>query len=651
MFRYLLIFLSLTTWAQSPFVKKSVQIDTASDSLKVHLLSDLCYEYRFVSQDSAILFGQQALELAEELDYQGGVAQACNDLGIIYADPAESDAALSLYNRALSIRKLQNDTMRMAAIYNKIGIVYQVLGKLDSAITYQFRSLDLYEAKQYDFGISYALNNIAIIFSNRGDFENSVNYHLRALSIRKQLNDTRGMAASTVNLGNNLKSLGKLDSAIIMYESAIPLLEDLQAQNHLAATYNNLASLYLDQNNLAEAEENLVKSLDIRKQINDVKGMISSLQILANLQLENKQFTAAKKTLDEGYQLATANHLYSSIANITLAYIDWARATGQFEKGFEMALSHIQYKDSVTNENTQKTISELQTKYETEKKEQQIALQQAEIAEQKAVNTQNIVIIIALLLAVIALTVILLLARSRSRKKQALIRQELEIALKEAQIEAAISSQEKERSRFAKDLHDGFGQMISILNLNLKSLKEDYSNRDEVYEQSASVLDEMYAELKGICFNLMPQSLIQNGVVSAVNEFAARVNLTGKIAVETDFFGLEKRLSDVQEISFYRITQEWVNNILKYSDADKVTIQITRDENEITLMIEDNGAGFDLDSLKSGKGNGWRNMNSRANLIKGELEVDTHLGMRGSTLIVNAPVVKEKLKAEEPAYS
>lgn len=638
MLKYLIFFLSTAALAQSPFSLKKAELDTASDSLKVHLLSDLCYEFRFVSQDSAVMFGQQALDLAKSIQYEKGIAQACNDLGIIYADKAESEKALELYSEALHINIKLADSLRIAALYNKIGILYQVSGRLDSAITNQFKSLAIYEAKKYDFGISYALNNIAIIFANRGDYDNSTKYHLRALTIRKSLNDVRGMAASTVNIGNNLKEVGKTDSAVLMYQSAVPLLKSLEAKNHLAATYNNLAALYIDEDILDSATVNLSKSLSIRREINDVKGVVSCQGNLARIFLKQQKFDAAKSALDEGLELAQLNKLNSSIAEISLTYIDWARETGAFEIGFNQALTHIQFKDSVANDNTQKVISELQTKYETEKKEQQIALQEAEIAEQKAQNQLNLVIIIGLAFVIIALIVIVLLTRSRSRKKQALIRQEAEIKLRETQIEAAISSQEKERTRFAQDLHDGFGQMISILNLNLKTLEKEGSDREKVFEQSSEVLEDMYRELKGICFNLMPQTLIKNGITAAIREFATRVNQTGKLSISTDFFGLEERLTEVQEISLYRITQEWVNNMLKYSDADKVNVQITKDEAEITLIIEDNGLGFDLDLLKSGNGNGWKNMNSRANLIKGVLEVDTTIGIKGNTLIINAPV-------------
>ena len=117
--------------------------------------------------------------------------------------------------------------------------------------------------------------------------------------------------------------------------------------------------------------------------------------------------------------------------------------------------------------------------------------------------------------------------------------------------------------------------------------------------------------------------------------------------MEINVFGLDGRLEDVQEISLYRISQEWVNNILKYSDARKVTVQITKDEEEITLLIEDDGMGFDKNLLIEGKGNGWKNMKSRTNLMKGELEIESTPGMRGNSLILNVEVREEVREAVE----
>ena len=87
----------------------------------------------------------------------------------------------------------------------------------------------------------------------------------------------------------------------------------------------------------------------------------------------------------------------------------------------------------------------------------------------------------------------------------------------------------------------------------------------------------------------------------------------------------------------YRIIQEWINNILKYSNAQKVTVQLTMDQEEITLLIEDDGAGFDRNILINSEGNGWKNLNTRTKLIGGELELETQPDKKGNVLIVNAP--------------
>lgn len=221
----------------------------------------------------------------------------------------------------------------------------------------------------------------------------------------------------------------------------------------------------------------------------------------------------------------------------------------------------------------------------------------------------------------------------------------------EAMMKAIVKGQEDERNRFARDLHDGFGQMISSLMLNIRGLQgaapKKEKERTGIFQLSVSILNDMYVELRNICFNLMPQTLIAAGVGEALKEFAARINSSGSLVVEVSLFDMEKRLAEVQEISIYRIAQEWVNNVIKYSDATRIDLQVTRDDDEITLIIEDNGNGFDKSVLVSGKGNGWKNIHSRANLIKGEVELDTSPGLKGSTFILNAPA---KLEVDEKEH-
>ena len=157
----------------------------------------------------------------------------------------------------------------------------------------------------------------------------------------------------------------------------------------------------------------------------------------------------------------------------------------------------------------------------------------------------------------------------------------------------------------------------------------------------------MYEELRRICFDMMPNTLLQHGLSAALQEFCGRINKADQVSMELDLFGLEERLANLQEVSLYRIVQEWTNNILKYGKAENITVQLTADENELTLMIEDNGPGFDKELLINSKGHGWKNIHTRTKLIDGEIEFDTHEQRRGTTFILNAPIKDTQVKKEE----
>ena len=596
--------------------------------------------FYFTQPDSVAIIADQLESLAMGDEIHLNRARAFHLRGVLKQLRSESDTALKLFNKMEHHARLVPDSTLLSIALLSKGLMLVNMGSLDSAMEYYIsgeKVAQLIGAQNYQ---ARAMAEVARIFSMKGDHEaaltkyrdyyqlvkdsknpndlatayayigaefmffhdhdSSLYYLNKALAIQKQINNVPGIAAAQLNKGSVFQEQNMLDSAIYYYENARENYRKARFTQGLGQLNLNIGSLHLNNGNAAEAIYALKMAISDSKMIKDLHAVTEEHRLLA-----------------KAYSLQ-----------------------GDHELAFNTLTDHLAFKDSLFSLEKENTIQELETRYETEKKEQQIAIQQAEIAEQDALLRYNLVMLIGLSILALSLIAIILLVRSRARKKHALMQKEAQVKLKETQIEAAISSQEKERSRFAKDLHDGFGQMISILNLNLQSLEKKQSNPHEVFDRSTKVLDEMYQELKSICFNLMPQTLIKKGIPAALNEFALRINTTGQKQVITDFHGLDDRLTDLQEISLYRISQEWVNNVLKYSDAQKITIQITKDENEITLLIEDDGVGFDLQLLVNGRGNGWRNMNSRINLIGGTLEVDTQPGRKGSALIINAPMTE-----------
>ncbi|REE01759.1 signal transduction histidine kinase [Marinoscillum furvescens DSM 4134] len=513
------------------------------------------------------------------------------ELGLAHYCQGEFAPAVEAYQRAvLAYEQVGNSALQCETI-NLIGTLIKKQGDYDQARTYFEEGYQLARESGDEIGMGNSLNNLGESFLQQNQPEKALEYFFRSNEHKEAAKDTFGLSFNYDNIAQAYSQLESHDQAIVYFERAAKFKLLSKDSVGYAIVQNNIGEALYQRQQLEEALSYFQKALPIAERANF---------------------------------LDFVQHIYGQMAKVNEDLGDHRAALAHFKQ-------RTAVRDSIFNIAKNKELLEINTRYETEKKERQIA-------EQKVALQQKNILTAGLVGGLIVLVVVgrLMLQRRRLRYENQL--KEEQTRTKEAQIAASIASQEKERSRFAKDLHDGFGQLISILNINLKSLENGANNRQEVFEESAKVLEEMYGELKNICFNLMPQTLIQKGLPAALNEFAARVSVAGKLVVTTDFFGVEERLSDLQEISLYRITQEWVNNIVKYSDAKKVSIQITKDEHELTLMVEDDGSGFDKQKLISGSGNGWKNINSRTNLIHGELELETVIGRRGNSLILNVPV-------------
>lgn len=559
-------------------------------------------EVRKVDCDSAISLINQYQNLAINHPEAELKAEFFMEAGITHYCLGNYDSALESYQLSLDLFKSIGSISRPVELLNLIGTLQKKQGDFDLAEKYFNEGLNYALNKNDSLGIGNSLNNIGILLFQQEKFNQSLVYYLKSTAVKSAIDDTIGLSYNYDNLGMNYAVLEKYDSAQFYFDLATKYKLLIGDRAGYAIVKNNIGEMLLELGNLNGAEPYFDESLRIARDLSYAELEQHVLRMKSNLEEQR----------------------------------------GDYLSALSFYKDHIGIKDSLFNERKSQQVAELETKYQTEKKEAEIQTQKAEIQQ------KNLFLFGAL--GAIFLLILLFIQHRQSSKLKAekLVEAHKRIA-REAEIQAAIASQEKERSRYARDLHDGFGQMISILNMNLQNLQKGAkpNERQKVFEESSKVIDDMYHELKNICFDLMPQTLIKKGLESALKEFVDRVNHTGKIFIELNVFGLKERLTEVQEISLYRISQEWINNILKYSNATKVTLQITKDDDEITLLIEDDGTGFDKKLLISGKGNGWKNLNTRANLIKGEIELETQPGAKGNTLIINAPAYTESPEADE----
>ncbi len=549
------------------------------------------------------------------------------------------DQSIALTEWAVSTSRANKWKEKEAFSLMFLGVSNYLKGNYEKTLPAFQRSSDLFDSLENDQGIGRINNEFAVYYRKQKDYKMVIACLDKGETAALRANDLSTLSTNYHHRGESFSQKGNFDAALPYFQKVLDIRIQLQDSVGLGYIYLDFAACKAEKGHLEAALEYIEKSTAIRKSLGDNSGIAVNTVITGETYFTFEDYERAATYFQRTIELAKPIG-FTDLARFAYDMLQKSQIElKNFEAAYQNLVSAQALNDSLFNIEKTKTLAEMDAKYQTAKKEQQIELQQAQLASQNAALLVNRLFNGGLFIVIISMIIIGYLQYNRMLLKRAKLLEEEKSKTKEAQIKAAISSQESERSRFARDLHDGFGQMISILNLNLKSLQNDTADRQEVFDKSTAVLEDMYQELKGICFNLMPQTLIKHGVKSAIREFAARINISKKVYIETSFFGMDERLSDLQEISLYRISQEWVNNILKYSDADKITIQLIRDEEGLTLMVEDNGQGFDPELLISGSGNGWKNMNSRSNLIKGELELDTMPGALGSTLILNAPVV------------
>jgi signal transduction histidine kinase len=207
--------------------------------------------------------------------------------------------------------------------------------------------------------------------------------------------------------------------------------------------------------------------------------------------------------------------------------------------------------------------------------------------------------------------------------------------------EAVLKGEEQERTRLAKDLHDGLGGMLSGIKFSLNTMKENLimtPDNAQAFERSIDMLDSSIQEMRRVAHNLMPETLLKYGLDTALKDFCSYINGSGVLKVNYQSFGMEKiQLEESVSVSVYRIIQELVNNILKHANAKFTLVQLTFSNDTLLIDVEDDGKGFELTMPDKQKGIGWKNIYSRLEYLNGKLDVQSQPG-KGTSIHIEIKI-------------
>jgi signal transduction histidine kinase len=566
---------------------------------------------------------------------------------------ADFENALDQTMKAAVIAERENWKDKQAFCEMISGVIYYLKGDFENALPQYLKAHRIFDSLKHDDGLARLCNEMAVFYRRHSDVKTAYQYLDQSEAHALKAGNKKELGTSYAHRANLLDREGKIKEAYTLYEKVYQIRLEQKDSVGLSYALLDLSTMTLRSGNVEGALSYIRQSTAIRKKIGDEQGVAVNLVNTGETYFSVKNYRKAVEYFEQCLALATKIG-YTDLSRYAYEQLSASYVQlGDFRNAFLYQQKRQAFNDSLYTLEKASVIADLQLKYETERKEKQIVLQQAQLSEREAEIRQTYLIITGLVITLILLTVIFVLVRQHYKKQQLMLIREKEISVREAYMLASVQSQENERKRFAQDLHDGMGQLISALRLVLLSVNRNSTTEERiaVVSKSEGLLNEMHREIRSIAFNLMPQTLVLHGLVPALREMSERINTVDQINIRVNAFDIPERLTEVQEISLYRVIQEWINNIVKYSTAATIDVQLIGYPGEITVTVEDNGQGFDNRILETSTGNGWKNMKSRINLLKGELSIETRPGRQGTTIIIRIPVEPELKTVEKASIS
>lgn len=586
---------------------------------------------------------------------------------------------------AVRVATALGDKKRLARVHYNLATLAAIAGELEKSVRLHMLSAKEFGELHNTLWVGHNYANASARLVQAGRYTDAMRYALHGLKLREAAHDAYGIADSYTKIGQIYLEQQNLPAAQVAFERSLAGWQKLNISVYILNCINHLAIIHRDAGRFDRARAYVADGLKLAKAQPDSlfsNGLLLTLAVIEQRQshwaaslpllrrvengyksvpaaqvvpaawadlysimgeslVQTGQPAAAEPYLQKALTFARTTRDQKETADALEGLADLAAARHDYRAAFTFHRELELLNDTLRSVAAARTVTEMQAKYKAVEQEARNQVQAAQLtAQQQVIRRRNIQLFGGLALA-LALAGLAYLLYNRRR-----LRREVEFAQERQQLErqraqAVLDAEEAERRRIGADLHDGVGQLLSVVKLGLGSLREDLAltaSQQSQFGEAIELVDESVREVRGISHNLLPNALIKRGLARAVREFLDVVDHAGRIRVHLELLGFDTgRLPSTTESTLYRVIQELVQNIIKHAQATEMTIQLVRHEAEVTLLVEDNGVGFDPAALGPDAGIGLRNIESRVAYLGGSLQVDARPG-RGAIITANVPV-------------
>jgi len=622
-----------------PEYQRSVSTITTDTSRIFTLITKASVMIKKGAFDSAHNLLEQALGLSLRTNFNDGVGQALTGLGVCDINKGNYDQALKHFNLALPYcKKAIFHKYVLAGLYN------------DIAITYSFQSQYLLAIRNYYNALEYINTN--------------------------HINSPEVLSMIYANLGFIWMKQKQHDQALYYLKKAEQIEINNRLFDNLVKTYTIIGGLDIDNGDLVNGRAYTIKSIELSSRNYDSQSHYCALYNLA-VSYEGKEPAKALIYYHDALSYISANPYYSNIdpfigianayfnlnnlseaENYLLLAIDKARKykmieslrsaskgvasvyakEGNDKKAYEYLRIYSDLGDSLTNSKEILANHEFEVKYRTAEKDRDLIKNQLQITQQQNLLTKKNTWIWGVSVGAILLIISLISINSSYRRKQLVQTKEMQIIKQTqeiAELKAMVKGEEKERTRLGRELHDGIGGLFSAFTMSFNTLakENEYLANTKSYKKAAFLLKEISSEVRKTSHNMMPEVLQHYSLPDAIRQFCDYMQDSKGSSLHIVFqsFGQFELIDNDLALSTYRIIQELIQNIVKHAHANYALVQLIMRENTLSITVEDNGIGFEMN--KDNDGMGLLNLRSRIKSMNGSFSLES-FKEKGTTVFI-----------------
>ena len=579
---------------------------------KIKLFEELSWEYLSTDIDKSKQFAKQGVSLAAQQKDETMEAKLYQRLGVAYYMKSQMDTAQIYLNKALEKALKVKDKKIEATVYVSTGNIYNVQGEYQKCIQQYLKALPIFEKLNEKERIQAIYGNLGAVFMGLKNLDEAEKNYRKSEKINKELDNASGLGQSYDGLSRIFLERNIIDSALVYGQQAVKQFEKTGNLYNHSIALNTIAMIYYSNlKDYSMAKRHSLKSYAIAKEMG-IPGVIAgSLNTLSNISFYEKNYKQCVAYATEALKTDTTdvNILTNIYTNLTRGNI-WLGNKQQANNYLDKYRLLI---DKRASEEYQQSLSEMQTKYETEEKDIKISSMQK---QGQFYGTMLVSAILGLLL----LTVILLLRQKNIKAKKQLAEQKVVQLEQEKQLvatQALLDGETAERTRLARDLHDGLGGMLSAIKLNLNDVKKGiHLDENDIirFNQALEMLETSKKELRRVAHNMMPEALSRYGLKTSLQDFVRNIS-----KAKFHYFGDDTRLDPKLEVMVYRTAYELINNALKHAEAKTINIELVQQPDSVSLTVQDDGKGFNPEIIKDV--NGLQNIKSRVESFNGTMNI------------------------------